>query len=237
MLWFIIFAIAIFMAYKYVIKKTKEKIERNRILGQLVRHYSVEELLIPSKYYYHIVSSRIEELKNIAVTKQATRPYFATIEYTRLLAGMIYIAYHNDCENAVKYKMFSTFNMYGISEEEVRKEASAPASTILDVYLEADRDYTFASEKEMESLFLQHLEIGERNISYNHTLANRMDKYADEHGVEWFGNYIGMRVFPNDLDPRIYSIYVMSTNPELKEKSRVILTVYSSNKETPIILV
>lgn len=106
---------------------------RSQEFGKEARRISTVELGVPSSYYNHMVTTKMDAIKNTALHLLDNDDDFKGCSWPRILALVIYGEYHQDCEqwqlgNPLREQLFQTI---GISHQEISGELERDAEEVI----------------------------------------------------------------------------------------------------------
>ncbi|MDH1859923.1 MULTISPECIES: hypothetical protein [Acinetobacter] len=189
------------------------------------RRLATNELGVPSNYVNYLTNKQIDEIKNKALYLKNSNSIFKEVEWPRLMATSIYLFFAKDCESENLKKSNSVFNLLKIDPAIIEKVLNTDSYQLITLFVQAGKDYEFASDNEIKKLITEHAKLSENNISYA-KLSKRIDRFveAEECSIEYFGGYRGARFFI-DIEDKWYYVLIIVLNPEKEEDSSISLRV------------
>jgi hypothetical protein len=105
---------------------------RSQEFGKEARRISTVELCVPNSYYNHMVTTKMEAIKDTALHLRDNYEDFKGCSWPRLLALTIYGEYHQECEkwqyDPIRQQLFQAIR---ISPQDISEELERDAESVI----------------------------------------------------------------------------------------------------------
>ena len=227
MLEFIGFITLCFFGYKILILFLRKKnAVSNSESGFEIRNFSIDELGVPSNYFNYITSSKIEDIKKKALYLKENN--FKDSSWPMLMAISIYLFFYEDCKKT-EYESNAVMDFLKIDPTIIKKELELDPYKIINYFINAKKDYEFATNDQITNLIVESSKIDGKNISYKSSIYERMSRYADDNWYSHGHNEDCVYFYAESIDDNIYSVVVKAINYEEGREGQANLIVEICN--------
>ena len=215
-----------FIGYKIL----KVLLEKNKKINSYkysleTRDFAVNELNIPSNYFNYITSSKMIDIKDMALSMQ--KIMYPNTTWPCLLAITIYMYFYNDLK-----KGNQIIDFLKIDKDLIKQELDSDPNQTVEFFVNSKNSYESYTDNEINKLLLAASKIPNKNIIHDSSLLERIDRYVDTADNFGWASYnegdISFEVY--DIDERGTSYFVSVQKIDKgNEKSASTLTVEKEN--------